>query len=61
MRFKTESGTVYYLDTSKHLFWGGKFKSYIPYFSCTALIGTPAIIYACDGRIIRTSKVVAYV
>lgn len=60
MRFLTKSGTLYYLDTVNKMFAGGKFKSWIPYHNAVVIIGLPATIYACDGRIISTSIVQSY-
>ena len=59
--FITKTGTTYYINQQERLFYGGKFRNPVPYVNIQAIIGTPAIIYLADGRIVRTSEVKAYI
>lgn len=60
MRFRTKSGTIYTLDSLRHLFYGGKFKTPVQYVHASAIIGCRAQITLIDGRIVNTSVVERY-
>ncbi len=56
----TKSGTKYYLDGDKQVFWGGKFTQPTPFVRAEMLIGTRGLIYLNNGDIINTGEIVKY-
>lgn len=58
--FQTNN-TTYYVDTTNHLFWGGKFTNKVRYLNLSAIIGARGLIYLEDGRVIKTSTVIGYI
>lgn len=59
MYFQTETGSMYYMDTTKKLIWGGCFgNSQHKYFDNGPIMVGLSACFDLGGKTLRTSKVI---